>query len=159
MAFNLFSFFRIPLFANILPSNRIDFFSLLKQDTNSYFISTTAYLTALCYIKTDFFINESSSHLLHDLNLFENGFTNRLNKSNLQKLKIQSQFLYEMLRFLTPLAKIVFTLFYSYYFLMILYDVKDVMKIIISFVLFVYWVLQIYHAFDLCGVYGMIITA
>lgn len=156
LIFLIFSKF-IPLFANILPSIGIDFFSLLKKDTNSYIISITAYFTALCYIKTDLFINESSSHLLHDLNLFENGFTNRLNKSNLKKLKIQSQFLYEMLRFLTPLAKLVFTLFYSYYFLMILYDVKDVMKIIISFVLFAYWIIEIYQAFDLCSVYGMII--
>ena len=147
----------IPFITNVVPSYKIDFFSLIKEDRNSYVIMTTAYLTAICYMKTDFLINESSSPILFDLNLLKNGYTNRLTKSNLEIMKIQSGFLYQIVKFVSPLAKIVFTSYFSIYFIMILCNFNDAFKITFSIALYFFWIIGLQHAIDLTNVYGTII--
>ena len=109
-------------------------------------------------MKTDFLINESSTHILYDLNLLKNGFSNRLNKSNFQKMKIQSEFLYEILKINTPIVKIIFTLFFSFYFFMVFKNYDDVLKIIFNFVGFAFWIYGIHNAIDLGGVYTMLLS-
>ena len=147
----------IPPIKTVLRPYMLDMFSVLKEDTNSFIIMTSSYLITICYIKTDFIINESSSHLLYDINLLKNGFTNRLNKSNLEKMKIQSEFLYQFLKYVTSIFKIIFALFYLLNIISVLNNFNYIMKIIYIFG-FLCWILAINHSIDLGGVYGMIIS-
>ena len=115
----------IPVIKDIVPPYKVDLFAVYNQDINSYIVMTAAYLTTIYCMKTDFLINESSSYILFDINLLKNGFTNRLNEKNLQKMKILSELLYRLLNVAMSLGKISFTLFIIFYFLMILSNVHN----------------------------------
>ena len=147
----------IPVIKTLLRPYIMNMFSVLKEDTNSFIIMASSYLITISYIKTEFIINESSSHLLYDLNLLKNGFTNRLNKSNLEKMKIQSEFSYQLVKYGTHISKIIFNLFFSFYFIIMLNNLNYIIKIIFGCV-FACWILAINHSMDLCSVYGMIIS-
>ena len=152
----------IPVLNEIILPYKVDFFSVLKDDKNSYIIMTTAYLTTICYLKTDFLINESSSYMLIDVNLLKNGFTNRLNEKNLQKIKIYTKFVHRILNIFSQFAKICFTLFFSIYFFIILFDNAkfddtNILKMMICCVLYAFWITGILHAIDLSLIYATLI--
>ena len=144
----------IPVIKALLRYYGMNVFFILKENTNSFVVMTLSYLITIYYMKTDFIINESS-HLLYDLNLLKNGFTNRLNKSNLEKMKIQSEFLYQFVKYAAPIFKITFTLFFSFYFIIMLNNLNYITKIILGCG-FACWILAINHSIDLGCVYGMI---
>ena len=147
----------IPVIKTLLRPYIMDMFSVFEEDTNSFIIMASSYLITISYIKTEFIINESSSHLLYDLNLLKNGFTNRLNKSNLEKMKIQSEFSYQLLKYGTPISKIIFNSFFLFYFIIVLNNLNYIIKIIFGCG-FACWIFAINHSIDLCSVYGMIIS-
>ena len=147
----------IPVIKDIVPY-KVELFSVLKEDKKSYIIMITAYLTTIFYLKTDFLINESSSYMLIDVNLLKNGSTNRLNEKNLQKLKVYSEFVYRILNIFSKFAKICFTLFFSIYFFMVLFDNTNIFEIIIDCILYAFWIIGILHAIDVSYVYTTLIT-
>ena len=124
----------VPILKDIVPPYKVNFFSVMNQDRNSYIIIAVAHLTTIYYMKTDFLINESSSYMLFDMNLLKNRFSNRLNEKNEQKLKIKSEFLYRILNVtMLQLGKVISTLFFTISLVMILSKVHNIILIDAAF--------------------------
>ena len=124
-----------------------------KNDRNSMLISGIAYLTTVHYFQTDFAINESTSYYLYDINLLKNGCANRLNNKKLKKIRFRCALLYQTIKFICPMLKLMVSLFTIVIHIVGYFDNKIQFSLLVNMIHCICWVLTLNHTVDVALVH------
>ena len=128
---------------------------VVRDDRDSILVMSICYMSTIFCLQTDYFINEKHQHYLRDINMLKNGKTNKLNKSNLRKIQIQSELFYKVtIKLLIPFMKIIVSLFavcyHSYGYLK--YN-KYNYPLSYNIIHCIIWILTINHCADVVVIY------
>ena len=97
----------IPQMNQFVSRFTVNYTEMLKHDKNSILIQLIGNLAAAVYFQTDFAWNESEAHYLREMNQLKNGWTSRLSRTNITKIKMRCQFIYKIVfQFMIPFVKL-----------------------------------------------------
>lgn len=146
----------IPQINQFVSYFTVNYTEMFKDDKNSILIQAIGNLAAVFYFQTDFAWNESEAHYLREINRLKNGWTNRLSRTNITKMKMRSELIYKIVfQFMIPFIKLSSMIFnLSYYIIGYnFYNNNHEYGLPINIIYCMIWMIGIDHVIDLAMIY------